>query len=48
MSVLTSDARKDIIEMNVEILSMVHAPGESSTQYKRERQKGIKAVVSKI
>ena len=48
MSVLTRDARKEIIEMNAEILNVVQVLGGSSTQYKRERQKGTKAVVSEI
>ena len=48
MSVLTRDARKEINELNAEILEVVQALGGSSGQYKRERQKGIKAVVSEI
>ena len=45
---LTKDARKEIIETNAEILSVVQALGGSSTRYKRERGKGIRAVVSQI
>ena len=48
MSVLTRDARKEIIETRAEILSVVQALGGSSTQYKCERQTGIRAVVSEI
>ena len=48
MSVLTRDARWAIIAMNAEILSVVQGLGGSSTQYKRERQKGIRAWVSEI
>ena len=48
MSVLTRDARKEIKELNAEILEVVQALGGSSGQYKRERQKGIRAVVSEI
>ena len=34
--------------MSAEIFSVAQALGGSSTQYKRERQKGIRAVVSEI
>ena len=48
MPALARDAWKEMIEMNAEILEVVQALGGTSSQYKRERQKGIKAVVSEI
>ena len=48
MSVLTKDARKEIIEMNAEILSVVQALGRSSPKHRRERKKGVRPVISEI
>ena len=48
MDNLTRDLSQDVKQLNHEILSIVRSMGGNVGQYKRERRKGIKAVVSEI
>ena len=48
LKVWTKDIKEDMKRQNAEILSLVKSLGGSTAKYRRERSRGIKAVVSEI
>ena len=48
MAVMTRDVKEDIKNHDSEIIAVVRAMGGSVGKYRRERQKGIRAIVAEV